>query len=243
MAANLASSSSNYSPATMSNRNCDKVNANFVSVKMPEAGTTIYTSTSIYMTEIKEVVLVNSFTDRENTRLWTKDSVKDIDIMTMHEEDQEEKSAACMSVVLLWKRDKFWNGACRAKMRMSPAVIQDESIFFVIHEIFQGLNEEVVKSSIQSQLVKEWIYLSNMALMRVKENNMRKMFYCFSQIIDEVAFTSFGQPTVLAQNQSITDRGQVTKLLTTTLPILTKETLVKLVSVYMPHTINKTVSC
>ena len=147
---------------------------------MPEAGSTIHTSTSVYMTEVQEVIVVNSYTDKEITRLWNKDSAKDIDVVTMHDEDQEDKSAACKSVGLLWKRDKNWNGACRAKMRMSPAVIMDENIFFVVLEIAQGVSEEVAKTATQSKLVKEWIYLCNMALMKLKENNMRMLFYNLS---------------------------------------------------------------
>ena len=213
------------------------INSNYVTVAMPEAGTTVHATTAVFMTDMREVIVVSSSYDGENVNLWTESSDENIEFIKISEDDREEMLSACHSIGVVKKRDSSWDGGCRSKIRLSPAVLQNEGIFFMIMEVVPGIKDEIISSIAQMGSVKNWIFMGNDRLLRLKENQMRKMFYNLSQFLDVSAGTFFRKPTI--QTPGPTDRSQVANLLVNTLPTLRNEFMVKLISSYTPSKVSK----
>ena len=99
---------------------------NTFKIELPDSGNTLTlgSDTTIYIMEMKEIIRILSYNYENQNHLWCPNqSSRNLEVMEIHDEDQEELSCASVTVGILWKDEMKWTGVCKSKMRISPAYI------------------------------------------------------------------------------------------------------------------------
>ena len=152
-----------------------KMATNTFKIELPDAGNTlslVSDISTIYVTEIKEIIQIKSYNNWVNPnesqiQLWCPNqSSRKLEVMEIHDEDQEELSSASVTVGILWKDEMKWTGVCKSKMRISPACIADSDVFFVLIEVNPNVLDLEAKTLLRTNAVRRWINSSYNALLQ-----------------------------------------------------------------------------
>ena len=219
---------------------------NTFKIELPDAGNTlslVSDISTIYVTEIKEIIKIKSYNNWVNPnesqiQLWCPhQSSRKLEVMEIHDEDQEELSSASVTVGILWKDEMKWTGVCKSKMRISPACIADSDVFFVLIEVNPNVLDREAKTLLRTNAVRRWINSSYNALLQFKYNKVVKIFHSMSQSLDCLANQMFGPSTIPRIGPA--DRGQVARFLAYTHPTMAREHVNMILMTYTSRTVNK----